>query len=78
MESIFTKEYSAFLEVIVAARLSQNLTQSAVAERLKKPQSFVSKCESGGRRVDIVEFFTICRALEKDPVALLKDMGFLK
>ena len=26
-----------------------------VAQRLRKPQSFVSKCESGERRVDVVE-----------------------
>jgi len=31
------------------------LTQEDVARRLKKPQSFVSKCESGERRVDVVE-----------------------
>ena len=78
MKSVFTKEYAVFLEVLVAARLSQGLTQAAVAERLKKPQSFVSKCESGERRVDIVEFFAICTALDKDPAALLKEMGFLK
>jgi transcriptional regulator with XRE-family HTH domain len=78
MKSIFTKEYRVFLEVLVAARVSQGLTQAAVAERLKKPQSFVSKCESGERRVDIVEFFAICKALDKDPAALLKEMGFLE
>ena len=31
------------------------LTQSEVANRLGRPQSYVSKCESGERRIDIVE-----------------------
>ena len=78
MKSIYTREYSAFVETLIAARLSRGLTQAAVAERLNKPQSFVSKYESGERRVDIVEFFAICKALEKDPAVLLKEMGFLK
>lgn len=31
------------------------MTQTEVARRLGKPQSYVSKCESGERRVDVVE-----------------------
>jgi hypothetical protein len=31
------------------------MTQAEAAKALKSPQSFVSKCESGERRVDIVE-----------------------
>jgi predicted transcriptional regulator len=36
-------------------RRQANLTQEQVAKRLKRPQSFVSKCESGERPVDVVE-----------------------
>lgn len=38
-----------------AARKDSGLTQMQVAEHLGKPQSYVAKCESGERRVDIVE-----------------------
>jgi thioredoxin-like negative regulator of GroEL len=31
------------------------LTQVEVAAKLRRPQSYVSKCESGERRVDVVE-----------------------
>lgn len=37
------------------ARLAAGLTQAQVAAALGKPQSFVSKCESGERRVDPIE-----------------------
>ena len=47
--------YQAFLERLVEARTSAGLTQSSVAQRLGKHQSFVSKCESGERRVDVIE-----------------------
>jgi hypothetical protein len=39
-----------------------------------KPQSFVAKYEGGERRIDVVEFVTICRALEVDPMRLLKAL----
>jgi len=43
------------LERLRQARKEAGLTQVEVAARLGKPQSFVSKCESGERRVDVVE-----------------------
>lgn len=36
------------------------LSQAEVAERLGKAQSFVSKCESGERRVDFIELLDFC------------------
>ena len=38
------------------------LSQVALAERIGRPQSFVSKYETGARRLDIVEVFEICAA----------------
>ena len=47
--------YREFLERLRSARIASGLTQLEVAQQLDKPQSFVSKCESGERRVDVVE-----------------------
>lgn len=55
MSSVHSKHYQEFLKKLKAARINAGLTQASVAKRLKKPQSFVSKCESGERRVDVVE-----------------------
>jgi DNA-binding transcriptional regulator YiaG len=47
--------YQLFLKRLKLARLNAGLTQAHVARSLGVPQSFVSKCESGERRVDVVE-----------------------
>ena len=63
-KSIYTKEYSLFLEQLRKAREEKGLTQTEVAERLGQTQSFVSKVERGERRLDIVELRAFCSALE--------------
>lgn len=78
MKSTFTHEYAAFLEGLVAARKRQGLTQQAVAGLLGKPQSFVSKYESGERRLDVVEFIQIAKVLGEDPVRLLREMNLIQ
>ena len=44
-------------------RQDRSLRQEDVAERLGKPQSFVSKYEAGERRLDVIDTREICRAL---------------
>jgi transcriptional regulator with XRE-family HTH domain len=57
--------YRHFLEKLRRARRDAGLTQVEVAARLHRPQSFVSKCESGERRVDLVELQEFARLYEK-------------
>ena len=57
----YRQEYGVFLERLRAARQRSQLTQAEAARRLGKPQSFVSKCESGERRVDFVELLVFSR-----------------
>jgi transcriptional regulator with XRE-family HTH domain len=59
---------------MVAARKQANLTQHELARRLKRPQSFVAKYEGGERRIDVIEFVTIVRAIGADPIKLLRDL----
>ena len=47
--------YKLFLTRLRQARTEAGLSQVEVAKKLRRPQSFVSKCESGERRVDVVE-----------------------
>ena len=59
-------EYRRFLARLRAAREEVGLTQAGVARRLGRPQSFVSKCEAGERRVDVVELTAFARLYGKD------------
>lgn len=54
-KALQTKRYRAFLDRLRKARLDAGLTQVEAAERLGRPQTWVSKCELGERRVDFVE-----------------------
>lgn len=66
--------YELFQKALVGAREDKKLTQSEVAARLGKPQSFVSKYESGERRLDVIEFLDVCKALSVSPNAILKKV----
>ena len=63
-KSIYSQEYSLFLEQLRNAREIKGLTQTQVAERLGQTQSFVSKVERGERRIDIVELRAFCAAID--------------
>lgn len=55
-----------YLEIITRLRLArktQGLMQKDLADRLSVPQSFVSKYETGERRLDIIELLDICSVL---------------
>lgn len=52
-----------FRDLLKELRLAKNLTQTQVAERLRLPQSYVSKYETGERRLDFVETVFVCEAL---------------
>lgn len=63
-KSKFTQPDEAFRKLIRELRLAKNLTQAEVASRLGHPQSYVSKYETGERRLDFVETFLACEALD--------------
>lgn len=71
-KSIHDEPYVAQREALSAARKAAGLSQETLAERLKRPQSYVAKYETGDRRLDLVEFLEVCRAIGVDPVAILK------
>lgn len=70
-----TSRYELFQKALADARQEKRLTQSDVAARLRKPQSFVSKYESGERRLDVVEFLEVCDAISVNPSMILKKIN---
>jgi transcriptional regulator with XRE-family HTH domain len=72
-KSVHSSDQAAFCELMIGARKAAKLTQHALARRLKKPQSFIAKYEGGERRLDVVEFVAIARALGADPLKLMAE-----
>ncbi len=65
--------YRRLLEQLKAARKAAGLTQVQVATALGEPQSFVSKCESGERRIDAVELERFAKLYRKQLAFFLPD-----
>jgi transcriptional regulator with XRE-family HTH domain len=68
-------DYQVVGIALATARQQANLTQVELAQRLGKPQSFVSAYENGQRRVDVVEFLLIVRTLGTNPVEIFAEIA---
>ncbi|MET0986417.1 MAG: helix-turn-helix transcriptional regulator [Steroidobacteraceae bacterium] len=75
MKSLRSADHRHLLVLLVAAREKAGLTQQQLAERLGKPQSFVAKYEGGERRIDVIEFLALARALEFDASRAVREIA---
>jgi len=73
-KSVFSDKYDRFRQLLIEARKQAGLTQVGLSERLLRPQSFVSKYERGERRLDVIEFFEVARAIGIDPFDFLRGV----
>ena len=60
-KTIHSPEYAVFLRIFRETRRRAGLTQIELADKVGRTQSFVSKCERGERRIDVVELRAFCR-----------------
>lgn len=70
-KSTHTPEYQRLVELLVETRRAAELTQQQVADRLGKPQSYVAKVEGAERRIDVLEFAALVKAMGNNPTVLL-------
>ena len=73
-KTVHSPEQMAFRQLMVEARNKAGLTQQELAKKLGKPQSFIAKYEGGERRLDIIEFLAIARAIGADPVRIVRAL----
>lgn len=73
LKSVHTARHRRFCESLRIARKRARLTQQELAERLGEHQSFVSRFESGDRRLDVVEYLEVARAIGIEPSAHLRQ-----
>jgi transcriptional regulator with XRE-family HTH domain len=62
-KSIYSEKQQTLQLLLRQIRIEAGFSQAVLAERLHEPQSFVSKYESGQRRLDLIELQQVCRAL---------------
>ncbi len=59
---------------LLEARRARGLRQADLADRLGRPQSFVSNYERGERRLEVSEFIVIARVLGVDAAAVVAEL----
>lgn len=64
-KSIHSNEYKNVLKKLQKARSEAGFTQAEVSQKLKKPQSYISKIERGERRIDITELSILAKIYRK-------------
>ena len=73
-KSMYTPAYKLMVTALIDLRRQAGVNQIDLSKRLGRQQSFVSNVESGNRRIDVIEFYAITRALGGDPVALFSEL----
>lgn len=66
--------YLKLRQLLVEARKERGVSQVDLAKALEKPQSFVSKYETGERRLDVVELIEVATQLECDVITLVEAL----
>ena len=74
-KSRHTARYDKLIRALKEARLDAGLTQAEVAKKFAAHASFVSKVESGERRLDVVELADFCQQYGVRLAVFLKRAG---
>lgn len=64
-KSVYTKDYEEIINRLKRARIDAGFSQQVVADKLGKPQSYISKIESGERRLDVAEIKKFAEVYKK-------------
>ena len=69
----FQKTYDALLQRLIEAREEVGLSQREVSEHMGMAHSYLSKCETGDRRIDLMEFLQLAKPYRESPQFFLED-----
>lgn len=73
IKTIYTREYRILLRILKSKRQQKKISQHEMAKKFSVPQSFISKIESGERRLDVIELFRYCDVLGIKIIQLIKE-----
>jgi transcriptional regulator with XRE-family HTH domain len=60
--------------LLIQAREAAGLNQTQLGKAVGRSQSFVSNYERAQRRLDLPDLILVCRAMEIDPIQLLRKL----
>ena len=73
-KNIRLNQQKKLLVLLRGVRVEAGLTQSELASRLGTDQTFISKYESGERRLDVLELREVCQVIGIDFVAFIRKL----
>jgi transcriptional regulator with XRE-family HTH domain len=74
LKTLRTRRHRALCAVLKSARKAARLSQDELASRLKTSQTVIARIEIGERRIDVIEFIDLAKALRLDPRTILTEL----
>ena len=74
-KTIYSPEYDRIVALLREIREAAGLSQASLAKQLQRPRTFVTKCELGERRIDLLEWLRFCQACQVEPAEFLTRLG---
>jgi transcriptional regulator with XRE-family HTH domain len=73
-KTLRTSSHKKLIALLKEQRRKAGMSQKQVSELIGWPQSHFSKMETGERRLDVIEFIQICKALKADPQEIVAEL----
>lgn len=74
MKEHLKARYEHFCELLIEARIKIRAVAGSFGRKVGRSQSYISKCESRTRRMDVIEFMKVMSAIGSDPVAIIRKL----
>jgi transcriptional regulator with XRE-family HTH domain len=75
VDTIRTKRHKQLIEILIAERKKARIKQTQLAKQLGRSQTWVARMESGGRRIDVVEYLALAKVIGFNPVKVIKQLA---
>ncbi len=74
-KTIYSRQGQCLRETITELRRQAGLTQRQLAAKLRREHNLIGRLELGERRLDVVEFYWLCKACGADPAELMRRLA---
>jgi transcriptional regulator with XRE-family HTH domain len=74
LKTLRSRRHRALCAALKSARETAGLSQHELASRLKTSQTTIARIEIGERRIDVIEFIDLAKALRLDPHTILTEL----